>query len=931
MSDYVAKPSANPDIADKPRFLTPTEIATIVNQLPPVRSADELAAKVARDEIIKLYTEEFSRIELAPSQIPAFTKDFVYSYRRSQIQWGTPVGPFVSEGFGATTTQMTLNTFHQSGSAKNVSSGIRALRDLIFARKKRQTPAATIYFKDRHMTFAEALNKRADIVGSVIHDFLLDDGYDIDDPSAFERYYWHDLFSQVTGKAIPKSNQMMRLRFDTTLLYAFRISLADIATVLEREIPPAVICVYGPASSGIIDIYPDETVISVTLQAKEVMIGNMAAKTFLSLIVLPGLDNIRIKGVPEIRHLYPMESPIWRVVVEQIKLTGPALDAYNLGNYGIIITSEERDRVWMIRLSAELMLVTGIDEAGVQLLMQAVGVRILFRSDNPTAIFIIMPANWTASLTGNKSPTPGDYVNNAVLEYGQRVAPKDRKPDTDLVRLSRFAYATADVDFKPNTASNALYDLLAREDVDATRTITDNIHEISQVLGIEAARSFLVHEYNEVIENAEGYISPPAIELMVDFQTSRGVYLGLTYHGVSRQGNGHLTMATNERAAQVLKTASAFGKTEDTSSASAAIAVGNIPKLGSGAVQTILVDETKSNKWLEERRLIDAARLRQIEEQLESGTLNITAVDTDTALGERESKTFSATIFDERGGSDEIDTSDIFGTLESVPNITGQGRILASQVVKAKRPIVVNGVLPSNRTRSSEVVSKQLLDALDTLRLPQPKPVTDVTYTTHTIAGPANLLPTIVPLGTGIPSGLMTLLNQVQLVKTSEQQLIENMQKLTLQPVKSVAAPTSKVSMPPVVAKISLPSVPPVVSKISLPSVPPVVSKISMPPPISMVTQGQSKISMPPPISMVTAQSKISIPPPITQGQSKISLPPPAVTTQPKVSLPPPSEPSTPILGLPALGDITLSSTAQGEQVVQQINTQAFIQAMSKK
>src|SRR5207253_7877329 len=92
---------------------------------------------------------------------------------KSLIAPGTTVGNIAGEAVGSSTTQTTLNTFHTAGSSRSVSSGIEGIKELIYAKLTRKNETCTVYFKNRNLSLREVFDKRSDIVGSVVSDFIL--------------------------------------------------------------------------------------------------------------------------------------------------------------------------------------------------------------------------------------------------------------------------------------------------------------------------------------------------------------------------------------------------------------------------------------------------------------------------------------------------------------------------------------------------------------------------------------------------------------------------------------------------------------------------------------------------------------------------------------------------------------------------------------
>jgi hypothetical protein len=378
----------NININDKPRLLTPDEITYIVSHLPYAPSADSTAADINRTEIIKWMTQKLKTIQLCPSAIPDYINKIINQHKNSLVVPGTPVGTIAAEAIGAPATQMTLNTFHKSGSSKSASMGIESMRDLIFARKNPKNESCTIYFTNKSLSYEEVLDTRRYIVGSMVLDFVKD--YTIDNPVNLQSYWWHENSSLVfPDKPIPRSSLVLRLYLNLIEMYKHKISITDIANVLEREAPPSVIALYGPMSDGIIDIYPKQDIISETVKIKyrSVVPVNLLELTFLKTIVYPELKQIRVKGISGIKQLYPVVSPVWRVVFEEQKITPKDLTTDEL----VTIIGPHINDAWYLFLNPDIMKATGIGLENVAALCHFAGITLLRQFPDSNVLAISMP------------------------------------------------------------------------------------------------------------------------------------------------------------------------------------------------------------------------------------------------------------------------------------------------------------------------------------------------------------------------------------------------------------------------------------------------------------------------------------------------------------------------------------------------------------
>lgn len=143
-----------------------------------------------------------------------------------------------------------------------------------------------------------------------------------------------------------------------------------------------------------------------------------------------------------------------------------------------------------------------------------------------------------------------------------------------------------------DTSGTNLVDIMCHPKVDFTKTISNDINEIYELLGIEAAREALYHELSSVIADAELYVNYRHISLLVDTMTNRGYLLSIDRHGINRVDVGPLAKCSFEETTDMLIKAGIFSEVDKITGVSANIMLGQIPPCGTGDTQ-ILIDEHK--------------------------------------------------------------------------------------------------------------------------------------------------------------------------------------------------------------------------------------------------------------------------------------------------------------------------------------------------
>tara|TARA_B100000900_G_scaffold280460_1_gene239911 strand:+ start:10238 stop:14674 length:4437 start_codon:yes stop_codon:yes gene_type:complete len=141
-----------------------------------------------------------------------------------------------------------------------------------------------------------------------------------------------------------------------------------------------------------------------------------------------------------------------------------------------------------------------------------------------------------------------------------------------------------------DTNGNNLLDILSHPNIDYTRTISNDINEVYEVFGIEAARQVLLNELTDMLAS-EG-VNYRHISLLVDAMTNKGALLSVDRHGINRSDIGPFAKCSFEETSDMLIKAGIFGEFDKINGVSANIMLGQIPPCGTGDTQ-IMIDEEK--------------------------------------------------------------------------------------------------------------------------------------------------------------------------------------------------------------------------------------------------------------------------------------------------------------------------------------------------
>jgi hypothetical protein len=124
--------------------------------------------------------------------------------------------------------------------------------------------------------------------------------------------------------------------------------------------------------------------------------------------------------------------------------------------------------------------------------------------------------------------------------------------------------------------------LLAHPKMHSSIVISNNMWDIYESLGIEAARQFLIDEFMNVVSSDGTYINICHVMLLVDLMTFSGSISSISRYGIKRDQAGPLAKASFEESLDNFLKAGVFGDVESTKGVSASIMCGKRSKIGSG-------------------------------------------------------------------------------------------------------------------------------------------------------------------------------------------------------------------------------------------------------------------------------------------------------------------------------------------------------------
>ena len=413
-------------------------------------------------------------------------------FNQAIAQPGEMVGIVAAQTIGEMGTQMTLDSFHVSGTAAAVkaTSGVPRLKEILSATKKTKTPTLTIYMKSD--------------IARIVNPVMEEDGIETND----ERI------------EISKSHAMnIKNSIEIT-------KLADILDYSE---------IYWDNGESTTSIEDDKGIMDIYNQFAIIDTVNCSNSSPWVLRMKFNKEKMSIYGIRMIDIYTKINSAYDKYVdcvysddnaeecILRIKLTEEALKDIDSTDEIATIKAMEHNIVYQVLLKGY----KGIKKVSLNK-------KKYNKFNNETDKF--------------------DYIIEWVL-------------DTDGTNLS---------------------DILANQNIDNTRTMSNDIREIYDILGIEAARNSLYKELVNV--TSEGSMNYRHMSLLIDTMTFKGQLMSIDRHGINRGDIGPLAKSSFEETTDMLINASIFAEYDNVNGVSANVMLGQQAPCGTGD-NRVMIDE----------------------------------------------------------------------------------------------------------------------------------------------------------------------------------------------------------------------------------------------------------------------------------------------------------------------------------------------------
>lgn len=184
-----------------------------------------------------------------------------------------------------------------------------------------------------------------------------------------------------------------------------------------------------------------------------------------------------------------------------------------------------------------------------------------------------------------------DFIGNPDRE--KLLKTKGLKPFERLIQYINSHTTKDQQTYIYAEASGAnLFELLKKTNLKTSSIFCNDFHQTWNCLGHECLRNLLCYDMINMI-NSQGYVSVSYMNFAADVITHNGIN-AMTSEGISCQNRDYLAMISFDNAFKYVMKAASTGKYKHVNSTSSSICLGQLFKLGTGAVE-IGIDKTKIN------------------------------------------------------------------------------------------------------------------------------------------------------------------------------------------------------------------------------------------------------------------------------------------------------------------------------------------------
>ena len=200
-----------------------------------------------------------------------------------------------------------------------------------------------------------------------------------------------------------------------------------------------------------------------------------------------------------------------------------------------------------------------------------------------------------------------NMLNNIVLRGVKNIGKVNMRKITNDLTYKDDRYVPQEI-WVLDTVGTNLMDILALETIDKNKTFSNDIIEVHNVLGIEAARQIIYNELAEVIEFDGTYINYHHMALLCDRMTITPNMVSIYRHGINNDHIGPIAKASFEETPEMFLRAARHAELDPMKGVSANVMCGQQGHFGTNSFQVLLNVESMNEigtRELEEEQKVE--------------------------------------------------------------------------------------------------------------------------------------------------------------------------------------------------------------------------------------------------------------------------------------------------------------------------------------
>jgi DNA-directed RNA polymerase beta' subunit/intein/homing endonuclease len=195
-----------------------------------------------------------------------------------------------------------------------------------------------------------------------------------------------------------------------------------------------------------------------------------------------------------------------------------------------------------------------------------------------------------------------NLLNNIVLRGINNITNVNPRMLKDMIVKEDSKYVRKDMWILDTVGSN-LMDIFTLDFIDYTRTYSNDIREMYDVLGIEAARQNILNEFNEVMETSDAYVNYHHLSVLCDRMTVKAEMVPMFRSGIINDDIGPISKSTYEMHTEMFLDASRHGDFDQMRGVSANVMCGQAGYYGTNSFSLLL--DMKAIVNLEEKQITE--------------------------------------------------------------------------------------------------------------------------------------------------------------------------------------------------------------------------------------------------------------------------------------------------------------------------------------